>query len=75
MAARSPDVAGGFAAPSGAHLGAERLVVLLRHPEQLGDDEEREGAGVLADELACAVGQELVDLAVGEAPHESLVLF
>ena len=53
---------------------AEPLVVLLRHAEQVGDDEHGEGLGVGADELAAAVGEELVELLVGEAPHELLVV-
>ena len=44
------------------------------HAEQVGDHEHGERLGVRADELAPAVGDELVELLVGEAPHELLVL-
>ena len=53
---------------------AEPLVVLLGHAEQVGDDEHGERLGVGADELAVTVGDELVELLVGEAPHERLVV-
>ena len=49
-------------------------VVVLGHAEQVGDDEQGERARELADELALAVGEERVELAVGEPPHELLVL-
>ena len=49
-------------------------MVLLRHPEQIGDDEQREGLRERADELAPAVGHELVELLVGQPPHERLVV-
>ena len=49
-------------------------MVFLRHAEQVGDDEHGEGLRVGADELAAAVGEELVELLVGEAPHERLVV-
>ena len=42
-------------------------MVLLGHAEQVGDDEHGERLGVGADELAVAVGDELVELLVGEA--------
>ncbi len=42
--------------------------------EQVGDHEQRERARELADELARAVGDELVELTIGEPPHERLVL-
>ena len=58
----------------GRELGAEHLVIGLGHAEQVGDHEQRERARELADELALAVGDELVDLAIGEPPHERLVL-
>ena len=58
----------------GAELVAEQLVVALGHAEQVGDDEHRERLAVAADELAVAALDELVDLAVGEPPHELLVL-
>ena len=60
--------------PAQAEALAEALVVLLGHAEQVGDDEHGEGLGVGADELAAAVGDELVELLVGEAPHELLVV-
>ncbi len=58
----------------GAELGAEHLVIGLRHTEQIGDHEQRERARELADELAPPAGDELVELAIGEPPHELLVL-
>ena len=60
--------------PVQAEALAEPLVVLLGHAEQVGDDEHGERLGVGADELAVAVGDELVELLVGEAPHERLVV-
>ena len=55
-------------------LLAERLVVGLGHAEEVGDHVQRERPGEVPDELALAPGDELVDLAVGPAPHEVLVL-
>ena len=55
-------------------LGAQRLVVGFRHAEQVGDDEEGERVRVLLHEVALAPRAELVDLAIGEPPHELLVL-
>ena len=57
-----------------AEAGLELAVVGLGHALQVGDDEEREGAGVLADELALTFVEELVQLPVAEPPHELLVL-
>ena len=53
---------------------AEPLVVLLGHAEHVGDGEHRERLGVGADELAATIGDELVELPVGEPPHERLVV-
>ena len=58
----------------GAECLAELLVVLLGHAEQVGDHQQRERPGVGGQELALAVGDELVDVAVGQPPHEVLVL-
>ena len=58
----------------GRELGAERVVVFLGNAEEVGDDEQRERLRVLADELALALAEDLVDLPVGEPPHERLVL-
>ena len=55
-------------------LFSQQRVVGLRHAEQVGNDEQRERLGELADELARSVGEDLVDLAVGQPPHEVLVL-
>src|SRR5262249_25172613 len=55
-------------------LSSELRVIGLRHALEVGDDQEGEGAGVLADELALGLGEELVELTVGESPHELLVL-
>jgi hypothetical protein len=49
-------------------------VVCFRHAEQVGDDEEGERVRVLLHEIALAPRGELVDLAIGEPPHELLVL-
>ena len=43
-------------------LGSELLVIGFGHAEQIGDHEQGERARELADELARAVGDELVDL-------------
>ena len=53
---------------------AEPLVVRFGDPEQVGDDEHRERLRVRADELAAAVGNELVELSVCEPPHEGFVV-
>ena len=55
-------------------LGSKHLVILLGHPEQIRDHQHCERARELADELAAAIGDEFVDLAVGEPPDELLVL-
>ena len=60
--------------PEEAETLAEPTVVGLGHAEQVGDDQHREGLRVRADELAVAVGDELVELLIREAPHERLVL-
>ena len=49
-------------------------MIRFGHAEQVGDDEHGEGLRVRADELAPAVADELVELLVGEAPHELLVV-
>ena len=49
-------------------------MVLLGDAEQIGDDQHGERLGVGPDELAAPVGEELVELLVGEAPHERLVV-
>ena len=53
---------------------AELLVLLLGHAQEVGDDEQRERVGVVPDQLALAAVEELVELAVGQAPDELLVL-
>ena len=45
----------------------------LGDTEQVGDDEHGERTGVVVNELTLALGEELVDLTIGEAPHELLV--
>ena len=52
----------------------EPLVVGLGHPEEVGDRQHGERLRVGADELAATVGDELVELLIGETPHERLVL-
>ncbi len=42
--------------------------------EQIGDDEQGERVRVVVDELALTPVEELVDLTIGEPPHELLVL-
>ena len=49
-------------------------MVGFRHAEQVGDDQQGERLRVLLDELAPSRGEELVELTVGERPHERLVL-
>ena len=53
---------------------SEVVVVGLRDSEQIGDDEHREGVAEVGDEFATVSGERLVVLAVGEPPHELLVL-
>ena len=67
----APELTGRSAEPEAF---AEPLMLRLRHTEEVGDDEQRERLRVRADELAAAVGEELVELLIGEAPHERLVL-
>jgi hypothetical protein len=55
-------------------LFAEGRAVVFGYPEQIGDDQQRERAGELGDELALAVVDQLTELAIGESPHEVLVL-
>ncbi len=64
----------GFGAVAALQLLAEPLVVGLGHTKQVGDHVQREGSGVVLDELALPPCGELVDLAVGVPPHELLVL-
>ena len=54
--------------------GLEPAVVGLGHALQVGDHQQREGAGVLADELALAFVEEFTELPVAELPHELFVL-
>ena len=53
---------------------AEPLMIGLRHPEEVGDDEHGERLRVRVDELAAAAAREFVELPIGQAPHERLVL-
>ena len=54
---------------------AEPLMVFVGHPEEVRHDEHGEGLRIGADELAAAAGgDELVELLVGESPHELLVV-
>ena len=64
----------GLLARPGTEPLAEQFVVALRYAEQVGDDEHGERLAVRADELAVAAVDELVDLTIGEPPHELLVL-
>ena len=66
-----PDLADGAGQ---AEPVAEPLMVLLGDAEQIGDGEHGERLGVGGDELAAAVGQEGVELLVGQPPHERLVV-
>ena len=49
-------------------------MVLGRHAEKIGNDQQRERLRVILEELACAAVDELVELLVGKAPHEVFVL-
>ena len=49
-------------------------MVLLGHAEQIGDDQGGEWLGIFGDEFALAGAEELIELAIGEAPHELLVV-
>ena len=60
--------------PVRPHLPLKDLVVLFGHAQQVGDDQQGEGAGEVGDELALPSCEELVDLAIGELLHELLVL-
>ncbi len=60
--------------PTACESLAEELVVLFGHAEQVGDDQHGERLREVADELALAGLDELVELTIGEAPHELLVL-
>ncbi len=68
---RAADAAASVLAGEGA---TEFLVVRLRDAEQIRDDEHGERVGVPRDELGLVAPHELVDLTVGEPPHEILVL-
>jgi hypothetical protein len=72
VVAGAPDGMVGAGVPL-EHL-REQLVIRLRNSEQVGDHQHGERVGEPADELAASAPVELVDLAVGEAPHELLVL-
>ncbi len=61
-------------AASDSELLSEQVVIALGHTEQVRYYEHRERLAVLADELARAPADELVDLLVGESPHRLLVL-
>ena len=65
---------GGVGRSSPCSSRAERLVIGFGNAEQIGDHHQRERVRVVADELALAAVEELVDLAIGELPHELLVL-
>ena len=54
--------------------GREQPVVGLGDALQVGDHPQRVRRGVVADELAPAVRDEVVEQAVGEPLHELLVL-
>ena len=52
----------------------EGLVILGRYAQQVGDDQQGQRLGVLPKELAVARLDELIEGAVGQRPHERLVL-
>jgi hypothetical protein len=54
---------------SALELLTESGEVGLGHAEQVADHQVDEGIGELADELALALGDELVDLAIRESAH------
>jgi hypothetical protein len=62
------------ARPVGAERGAKLLVVFLWNAEQVRDDQQGERPGVGREEFALAVVDEFVDVAIGQPPHEVLVL-
>lgn len=49
-------------------------MVLLGYAQHVGDHEHGEWLGVRTDELALPTSDELVDLLIGQAPHECLVV-
>jgi hypothetical protein len=59
---------------AGTKALAELGSILSRHAQQVGDHQRGERLGVLTEELAPTVGDELVELAIGQLPHEVLVL-
>ena len=60
--------------PAQAEELSEHIEVVLRHAEEIGDGQHRERLAVRRDELARAVGDELVELSFGQPPHELLVV-
>ena len=73
---RAPLLAGSDLADGSAEAEAlaEALMVLLGHPEEIGDHQHGERLGVGGDELTPPLAEELVELLVGQPPHELLVL-
>ena len=59
---------------AGAERVAEANVILLRHAEQVDDHQRGERLGILGQEFALAVGDELVELALGKPQDELFVL-
>ena len=49
-------------------------MVCLGKSEEVRDNQQGEGLGVLCDEVAPAVADKLIDLCIGGVPHERLVL-
>ena len=58
----------------GAQVAADLGAILFGDAKQIRDGQRRKGFAVFAEELAAAVGDELVELAVCETPDVVLVL-
>ncbi len=59
--------------PVGPEYGAEFFMILFGNAEEVGNHQQRERFCVFSQELAVAQRDELVELAVGEFPHEVFV--
>jgi hypothetical protein len=66
-----------FATDASRHVNellAQQRMVGFGHAEKISDHEQRERLRKRTDELAVAGGEELVELAVAQPPHEVFVL-
>ncbi len=64
----------GIGRVAGTEVVAQLRAILLGYAQEIGDGQCREGSAVLAEELAMAVADELVELSIGERPDVVLVL-